>query len=226
MTELAAIAQTVAIISACWAIFSGIGAWKREFIGKRRIEIAEQALAKFFEVRDAIAFIRNPFSSTEEGKSRKRAEGESPEESQILDRGYVVVERYTKKENVFAEFNTLKYRFMAVFGRETEEVFTGTTKILNSIFVAARMLVSFYWRGSGRDHMRFEEFSERLRNEMEAHEEIFWDKGAVPDKIQNQLQEINDKLEKVTASSFQKPLTKSERLTRAIRRVVNHFIEP
>ena len=42
------------------------------------------------------------------------------------------MERYTKKENVFAEFNTLKYRFMAVFGRQTEELFIGTNKILKS----------------------------------------------------------------------------------------------
>ncbi len=41
---------------------SGIGAWKREFIDKRQIELAKQALAKFLEVRDAVAFIRDPLS--------------------------------------------------------------------------------------------------------------------------------------------------------------------
>ena len=68
MAEISTIAQTVAIVSACWAIISGVGAWKREFIGKRKIELAEQVLAQFFEVRDAIACIRNPFSSSDEGK--------------------------------------------------------------------------------------------------------------------------------------------------------------
>jgi hypothetical protein len=50
-------------MSACWAIISGIGAWKREFVGKRQIELAEQTLAKFFELRDAIAYLRNPFGT-------------------------------------------------------------------------------------------------------------------------------------------------------------------
>ena len=51
MTEsIALIAQAVAIISACWAIVSGVGAWKREFVGKRRIELAEEALSCFFEI--------------------------------------------------------------------------------------------------------------------------------------------------------------------------------
>jgi hypothetical protein len=50
MRDLATIGQAVAVISACWAIIAGVGAWKREFIGKRRIELAEQPLGKFFEV--------------------------------------------------------------------------------------------------------------------------------------------------------------------------------
>ena len=78
MTELiTATAEAGAVISACWAIVSGIGAWKREFIGKRKIELAEAVLSKFFEVKDAVAFIRNPFSTSEEGKSRQRSVGES-----------------------------------------------------------------------------------------------------------------------------------------------------
>ncbi len=72
MVDIAVIAQAVAVVSACWAIISGVGAWKREFIGKRQIELAEQLLSKFFEVRDAIAFIRSPVGSSGEGKSRKR----------------------------------------------------------------------------------------------------------------------------------------------------------
>lgn len=52
MDTLTNIAQAVAIISACWAIISGIGAWKREFLGKRRIELAEEVLATFFEIKD------------------------------------------------------------------------------------------------------------------------------------------------------------------------------
>src|SRR5690349_11453365 len=105
MTEIATIVQAVSILAACWAIISGVGAWKREFIGKRQIELAEQLLERFFEVKDAIAFIRNPFSGLEEGKSRQRRPGELQAESELLDRGYIVVERYQKREGVFSEFN-------------------------------------------------------------------------------------------------------------------------
>jgi hypothetical protein len=98
MIELATIAQAVAVMAACWAIISGVGAWKREFIGKRKIELAEETLAAYFEIKDAIAFIRSPFSSNTEGDTRERSPNESDAERQLLDRGFIVFERYEKKK--------------------------------------------------------------------------------------------------------------------------------
>ncbi|MCQ9374202.1 hypothetical protein NMQ14_08075 [Methyloversatilis sp. XJ19-13] len=213
MIELATIAQMVAVISACWAIISGVGAWKREFIGKRQIELAEQVLEKFFEVKDAIAYIRNPFASSDEGKTRQRRDGETTAESDLLDRGYIVVERYSKKENVFADFNTLKYKFMASFGPETEQIFIDTNKALNSIFVSARMLATHYWQRQGRVQMEKDEFQKHL-DEMHRHEGIFWDIGSDTDEIRIQLKAIQERLEQATASCFQEPMSTFKILTK------------
>jgi hypothetical protein len=211
MMTLATIAQTVAIISACWAIVSGIGAWKREFIGKRQIELAEQILAKFFEVKDAIAFIRNPFSNSDEGKTRKKSEKEQPDESTLLDRGYIVVERYLKKESVFSDFAVLKYRCMASFGANTEEIFDETNKLLNSIVVSAQMLATHYWPRQGRVHMEQDEFQRHLK-EMHHHEGIFWDVGSDTDEIKRGLNAIQEKLDKATASCFVEPVSTFKKL--------------
>lgn len=212
MIEIATIAQAVSIATACWAIIAGIGAWKREFIGKRQIELAEQVLAKFFEVKDAIAFIRNPFSSSDEGRSRERRAGESAEESELLDRGYIVVERYTKKESIFADFNTFKYKFMASFGPHTEQIFVDTNKTLNSIFISARMLATHYWQRQGRVSMENDEFQKHL-DEMHRHEGIFWDIGSDDDEIRLQLKAIQKRLEDATASCFQEPMSTFSLLT-------------
>ncbi len=134
MESIALIGQAIAIVAACWAIISGVGAWKREFIEKRRIELAEEVLASFFEIKDVIAAIRNPFAAEEEGKTRKRGDHESKNDAKLLDRGYIVFERYETKKESFVRFNTLKYKFMATFGSETEEIFAECNKILNSIF--------------------------------------------------------------------------------------------
>ena len=143
--DVATIVQALAVITACWAIVSGIGAWKREFLGKRQIELAEETLAKFFEIRDAITFIRNPIARMDEGKTRQHGQHESEEESALLDRGYIVIERYNQRETAFADFNVLKHRFMASFGVETEPIFTRTYKVVNSVFSAARTLALHYW---------------------------------------------------------------------------------
>ena len=206
MVEISTIAQTVAIVSACWAIISGVGAWKREFIGKRKIELAEQVLAQFFEVRDAIAYIRNPFSSSDEGKTRNRSDSETEEESKILDRGYIAVERYASRANCFAQFNTMKYRFMASFGKDTEKLFADTNRALNSIFVSARELANHYWQRQGRAEMSGENYQTHL-DEMHRHEKIFWDMNDDEDVIHVQLQSILSRLEAVTAPSFQEPMT-------------------
>ncbi len=205
MTDIATIVQAVAIVAACWAIISGVGAWKREFIGKRRIELAENVLAKFFEIKDGIAFIRNQWSNTEEGKTREKGKAETEAESQLLDRGFVVVERYSKKEEIFAEFNVLKYKFMAAFGPETEKIFIDTNKVLNSIFSSARLLATHYWQRQGRVKMEADEFKKHL-DEMHRHEGIFWDTFNEEDEIRAQLKAIQDDLERATKPCFEEPM--------------------
>ena len=213
MTELFTLAQAGAVISACWAIISGIGAWKREFIGKRQIELAEQVLAKFFEIKDAIAMIRSPFSRSDEGSSRKRSEHESRETSELLDRGYIVFERYSTKESAFADFNTLKYRFMASFGAESEQIFTDTTTILNTIFVSAQMLGTHYWQRQGRVPMDPEESKEHLQ-EMQRHQQIFWDHGTDDDEIRKKLAAVQQRLDAIVKPCFQEPMRTYTWLTR------------
>ena len=205
METIALIGQSLAVIAACWAIISGVGAWKREFIGKRKIELAEEVLAYFFQIKDAVAAIRNPFSSGDEGKSRKRGDHEDKDEAELLDRGYIVFERYETHKEAFVRFNTLKYKFMASFGPETEEIFTDCNRILNSIFISARRLATYYWQRQGRVPMKDDEFNKHL-DEMFRHEGIFWDRMDEKDEIRNKLQTIQNKLDLVTKPCFEEPM--------------------
>ncbi|MEW6983779.1 hypothetical protein AAD001_14090 [Colwelliaceae bacterium 6471] len=205
MIELATIAQAVSVVAACWAIITGVGAWKREFIGKRKIELAEETLASFFEIKDAIAFIRSPFSSSAEGSTRERATNETDAERQLLDRGFIVFERYEKKKETFVKFSTLKYKFMAVFGPETESVFKETHKVVNSIFTSANMLATHYWQRQGRVQMEADEFQKHL-DEMRQHEGIFWDRYSEEDEIREKLSVVQTSLEAVTKPCFEEPM--------------------
>lgn len=213
MENLTDIGQAVAVIAACWAIISGVGAWKREFIGKRKIELAEEVLATYFEVKDAIAYMRNPFSNGEEGKTRQRGANERQEESALLDRGYIVFERYNAKKDIFTKFSTLKYRFMASFGSETESIFKDTSTLLNRIFVSAQMLATHYWQRQGRVQMSDEEFKRHLE-EMHSHEGVFWDRMKEDDEIRSELKKIQDRLDSVTKPCFDEPMKSYSIFTR------------
>jgi hypothetical protein len=206
------IAQAGAVLAACWAIISGIGAWKREFIGKRQIELAEQVLARFFEIKDAIASIRSPLSYRGEGGSRTRVETESTGEAEILDRAYIAFERYDKFKTVFNEFNTLKYRFMASFGPDSEAVFFQTQTTVNLILSSAQMLGTHYWQRQGRVKMSSEEFDAHLK-EMKQHQENFWDVGNENDDIRRRLGVVQSRLDAIVAPCFKEPMVTYSILT-------------
>src|SRR5690554_1467040 len=162
-------------------------------------------LASFFEMSDAVAFIRNPFSSSNEGCTRKRSEHENPEHSELLDRAYIVFERHEQRKEVFVRLHTLKYRFMAVFGSETEALFNDISKTVNSIFSSANALGHRYWPQQGRVRMGDGEFQAHL-NEMERHEGILWDNYGDNDEIRLCLAQYKTRLEAITAPCFEEPM--------------------
>ncbi|WP_418117519.1 hypothetical protein [Variovorax sp. 350MFTsu5.1] len=217
MSETLSWAQAGAVIAACWAIISGIGAWKREFIGKRQIELAELVLAKFYECRDAIADIRSPFGFGGEGNTRERGENENQEESRILDQAFVAIERYRKREIVFTEFEALKYRFMASFGSEYQPIFGKTIGAAGLILHSSRMLGNHYWKRQGRVPMTQQEFDRHLA-EMRRHERIFWDDDEAGDEIRTMLAAAEKQLGEAVAPCFREPMSTYAFLTTPLRR--------
>ena len=179
----------------------GVHAWKREFVGRRRIELAESTLAHFYEAAAAIQAIRNPFSSSGEGKTRERASGESPEESALLDQAFVVFERFDARKELFAELRSLKYRFMATFGKESSQPFDDLHSAVNKIFISARILGQHYWPRQGRVPMSEEQFRTHL-DDMEKHERVFWDHGGGDDEIRKQVDEAIKKVELITQKAM------------------------
>lgn len=189
--------SAVSALVAALSFLAGVSAWKREYVGKRRIELAESVLAMFYEAEDAIREIRNPSSFSGEGGTRKRADGEREEESQLLDQAYVVFERYHKREQLFAQLRSLRYRFMAAFGASAAEPFDELTKVLRDIFFAARMLGTRYWPRQGRVQMSPDERSKHL-DKMHRQEAVFWYMGEDQDEISPRIREAVRKVESIT----------------------------
>ena len=190
--------QAVSLIVAAWTAIYGIRAWRSEFVGKKRIELAEEVLVRFYEARDVIRIIRNPFGYVGEGSTRQGAEGEAPEEKQILDNAHVVFERYEKHGELFNRLQSLRYRFMAQFGVDTAQPFDDLAGILRDIFISARML-SHYWRDQGRRIWPNENaFPEHLA-QMQRHEAVFWEMSG-DDEINQRVEDTVKKIEAICSS--------------------------
>lgn len=195
MTIANAVTALSAVIAAV-SFVSGINAWKREFVGKRRIELAETALALFYEAQDAIQEIRSPFSYVGEGSTRQRGEHESPEESMRLDQAYIVSERYFKRAELFSKLKAKKYEVIVTFGAEAGEPFEEIQRVVAEIRVSAYMLGEYYWRRDRQTWNTVDDFRKYVE-EKQKHEAIIWWMGEGNDEITPRVQRAVEKMESV-----------------------------
>jgi hypothetical protein len=193
--------SSVVVLIAALTFIAGVSAWRREFVGKRRIELAESVLAMFYEAEDVIKQIRNPVSFIGEGNTRKREEKELKEDSLLLDRAYIVIERYQKKEMLFAQIKSMRYQVKAVFGPSAIEPFDELDSIINEIFDAALTLGSHYWPRQGRVEMAPKEFKKHLE-EKHFYEAIIWHKSVEKDTIMPRAQKMIEKIENILQVAF------------------------
>ena len=201
--DMASIIGSVSLIIAAWTVIFGVNAWRREYVGKRRLDLAEKVLALFYEARDVIRYIRNPAGFVGEGSTRNAGPNESPEEKQINDNAYVVFERYNKRQELFNTIYSMRYRYMAQFGRGSAKPFDDLSKIVNEIFISARML-SHYWLEQGRRRWKNDEEFQKHLEEMHKHEAIFWDKGPDNDPITPKVNAVISDIEAQTRSIIDK----------------------
>ncbi|HAO07899.1 MAG TPA: hypothetical protein DCQ50_13165 [Chryseobacterium sp.] len=174
----------------------GISSWRRETKWKRKYELAEEVLSCFYEISDKFDIIRSPANYSGEGKTRKRAESETPEESEILDSAYVIFERYEKEKAPFIKLRSLKYRFMALFGGKAGEPFNEIEKLTRRLFIAGHRLGNRYWKDQGRRNFTDEQF-ERHLTQMNEYEEVFWADYGEIDKFKNEVNEVIKKIENI-----------------------------
>lgn len=117
------ILQGVAVIGASVAAIVGINVWRREHIGKRRIELAEEVLVNLYKAQEGFERIRQPGFHDGEGGTRKGYPDETERERELYNTAFIIMERYNNRIETFKPIFALKYKFKAVFGPEDYKVF-------------------------------------------------------------------------------------------------------
>lgn len=185
------------VIAACTVVY-GINAWRREHIGKRKLELMEEILALFYESRDAIRFIRSPFGYVGEGSTRNSDPNETPEEKRVNDQAYVAIERYKKHHDLFNKIRSMKYRYMAQLGKDSCKPFDELDSILNEIFTASEML-AYLWLESERRVPKTKEQQKQQLDELKEYREVFWQMTPEKDPITPRLESLISEIESQSA---------------------------
>lgn len=195
LTQWLDILRTIAIVAGAGVAFYGIWSWRTELSGKLRYQLAEEALSLFYQSRDLIRAIRNPMGGTEEGKTRKENPAETPDQKRAFDQAYVLWERYLRHQEVFSRINTLRYRFMAVFGKTAAKPFEMLDDIIRRFVVAVQILGNA-WHRAGKIGFDSPEM-DALTKSIQEQSAVFWEGYQTPDQISALADDMIKEIEKI-----------------------------
>lgn len=167
----------------------GLAWWRLQLIGKRRFEIAEEALIAFMGAKDALAFVRNPGGHSGEGKTRKRAEHETPDVSAALDRYFVPIERLNAVSEKFAPLRKTQILCQYHLGREAGDAFESLFDSRHSVLLAAHLLAE--------DARRRRELSPEEREQSKEFYRDVYATGGENDRIAMRLEKAQQTLESI-----------------------------
>jgi len=182
----------IGVVAASVVAIMGVSAWRREFKGKRDMELAEDVLCLFYRAGRAIEAIRCSLSYSFESQTRAPEPNETPEQKEARDRAYMVFKRIQDHAQVFDQLYTLRFRFMARFGRDRAKPFDEMKGIISRMRVSAQGLARL-WADQLR---RSGDISDATRQQIEKHEEVIWSMGEA-DQIEPQVKRIIAEIEAI-----------------------------
>ena len=183
--------ESLAIIAVSLSAVFGIYTWRKETRWKRKHELAEDVLAKFYESLYKIRIIRSPFGYKGEGQYIDQNKDNTETVGEIRDKEFAIYQRYDKNKEVFDKLQALKFRFIAIFGKENIVIFDELEKIINTILNAASELASIRLGEHG-------EMNEDLRKELVDYKRIiYYRKNEKGDEIEKQLNELIKNVESI-----------------------------
>ncbi|MCA4918936.1 MAG: hypothetical protein ING82_05885 [Roseomonas sp.] len=118
-------------------LFIGLVGWRIQLIGKRRTELAEEALLVFANAVDAMASIRAPMSFAGEHRALRKELGE-PEDKELPGETYrIILWRLDKRNERFAELRRLQLLCRYHFGEAAHDAFEKLHQVRHRVWVAA-----------------------------------------------------------------------------------------
>lgn len=183
--------DSVAVVIASLVALYGISAWKREHVGKKRIELAEEVLELFYALRDIVRDARNDLQwSGALAPPRQPHEGETEQEKRIRDHFHANMYQYSLHQETFNRLEAKRHRFMVYFGQEAQQPFTDLARVMGKIRNAIRTT------GRLEEHYHRREMPEKQRQYHQEAVEVMWTHGD-DDEISTDLKRIIAAIEEI-----------------------------
>lgn len=187
--------ELIGLLIAAWVAIYGIDAWRREHAGKRKLELAEDTLAAFYEAADAIRHIRSPAGYASEISEVIRGDRETEADFEARRNASVVLFRYNQHQELFNKLHAMRYRFMAQIGKKEAQSFEDMRAIVNEILASAHILARLWARDRHLTDIQLEQHRKRL----DKFEAVFWEGLPEDDPINPKVAKIIAEVELVCA---------------------------
>lgn len=168
------------IIAACTAIY-GINSWRRETKWKRLYELGEDVLVLVYEFHQAMRFLRNPWRHGPETEMKELE---------------VIRSRHDKRADTFNKLQTLKFRFMVVYGKSSEIHFKQLESLLDELFRTAYSLDFNYNKRYEEKTWSTEEEKDKLLQKKHAAEGIIW-QTSLDDEFDVRIKNVVTEFERI-----------------------------
>lgn len=168
------------------------GKWKREKVEEKKLEIAFEALSLAYESQMVFEDIRRKFIREYEWADMPTA-GLSKEQQERRQSLYAVINRFSRHFGFFDRALALQPKFMAVFGRKSEESFQKLHRARNHIQAACDVLMEVADPAPGTDER---ELNAQMRSDI-------WDINSSlvkePSRVTKLLAEFRADIERICA---------------------------
>lgn len=142
--SFAPIVQAISIVVTAVFASLGLNTWRKQMIGKRKFDVAENILVSMFRMKKIITDIRNPFVMASEIKlTRKWFQANQSQEKEPNDTSlaYLAISwRMSQKNEQIQELLSLRPVGTVLFGNMVDEAISDFNRALNEIAMAANML--------------------------------------------------------------------------------------
>jgi hypothetical protein len=157
-------------------------AWRLQTIGKRRTDLAEEALLAFDQAVDALSAARSMMGFSSEDEAMRASIGRESREQEPGDEFRVILWRISQHQEKFSALRKTQLLCGYHFGAGASEAFARLHQARTEVVVAARMLVATA-REMERIPYRSPEQAEQKHEQRQKWEQTVWEGYGTPDAI-------------------------------------------